>query len=62
MATKFHSFLDERKKLLNEVEKKWKVHASKDPESSESESEDDPIAEVDDCITKVMFIFNLFEY
>jgi len=49
------SFSDERRKLLNEVEKKWKVHVSKDPESeSESdEDEDDPWMEAEDCITKV---------
>ena len=41
---------------MNEVDKKWKLREKRDPEESESESEEDnPIEEVEDSIVKVEF-------
>jgi hypothetical protein len=49
--------LGERKKLLAEVEKKWKLREKRDPEESESESDEEgPLEEVEDCIVKVPWI------
>lgn len=57
-----HFLLDERKKLLAQVEEKWRCRENKNTSEDYSESEsdeDDPFEEVEDCIIKVRLNFTV---